>query len=725
MQPERIKGILILTAMWLFASCAGPASQTERQKPPTTQNSTAEHPLSYPETRRQDLVETLHGVEVADPYRWLEDVEDPEVVAWMDAQDDLTRRYLGGIDEREALVRRFKELYYIDSMSAPVRRGDRFFYTRRHADKEKRVYYWRAGLDGPENVLLDPNEMSQDGTLSIGFARPSWDGTRVAYSVKENNADEATLYVMDVETGAVSDIDVIDGIKYGVPSWTPEGDGFYYVYLPTDSSIPVAERPGWAEVRYHALGDDPADDPLIREKTGDPTIFTGVSLSRDGRFLFASNWHGWNASDIYYRDLEAGDEEFQPLIEGQDALYQVTAHEGMFYVLTNEGASRFRVFKVDPAKPDRAQWQEMIPELEDGSVIESMQFVGGRLAVVLTRDVFSGLKLYDLEGRLVRDIQLPGPGASFGMTGNPEDDTAYFSFQSPTTPLRIYETQISTGTTRVWAEVEVPVDPEPFEVEQVFYESKDGTRVPMYIVRRKDMPRDGSTPFILNGYGGFSVTMHPYFRASIYPWLEAGGGFAVANLRGGAEYGEAWHRDGMLDKKQNVFDDFIAAAEYLVDEGYTRPEKLGIRGGSNGGLLVGAAMAQRPDLFGAVVCAVPLLDMVRFHKFGSGKTWMREYGDPDKAEDFEYLYAYSPYHRLTEGEAYPPFLMLSADSDDRVDPMHARKFVAALQYASGSGEPVLLRLERNAGHGGADLVQSFVEADADTYAFLIKVLMRP
>jgi len=446
---QRFARIFILSIVALSWTTA--CGSTKQQAEQDTEKASKEPVLTYPETRRDAIVEKIHGVKVADPYRWLEDVEDKRVQAWMDAQDQVARGYLGDLPNRDELAERFAELYYVDSISAPNRRGENYFYSRRHADKEKRVYYWRKGEDGKENVLLDPNTLSDDGSISVGFVRPSWDGKKVAYSLKENNADEATLYVMETESGKVSDIDVIDGMKYGRPAWTPESDGFYYTYLPTDPSIPVAERPGYAEIRFHKLGEDPADDRLVREKTGDPKIFAGVDLSRDGKYLFYFNWHGWTASDIYYRDLSRGDEEFKPLVVGNEARYGVEVHDGHFYISTNEGAPRYRVFKVDAGNPARENWKEIIAEYEDRAVIEEVQITGGRLVVTLTRNVQSDIHVYDLEGTLLRDIELPGVGASFGMTGNPEDDTAYFSFQSPTMPLRIYKTSIESGTTSLWA----------------------------------------------------------------------------------------------------------------------------------------------------------------------------------------------------------------------------------------------------------------------------------
>ncbi len=678
--------------------------------------------LSYPETKRQDIVETLHGQSVADPYRWLEDVESEEVQTWMDAQDKLARNYLEDLEGREALQERFAELYYVDSVTAPRRRGENYFYSRRHADKEKRVHYWRKGKEGEEKVLLDPNTMSEDGSISIGFVVPSWDGKLVAYSVKENNADEATMRVMTVATGKVSEVDVIDGIKYGGPSWTPDSSGFYYTRLPVDPSIDVADRPGYANIRFHELGTDPAKDPVVREKTGDPTLFVGVDLSYDGRYLFYYQFKGWTATNIYVKDLEAKGDKWVTLVEGNPNQYSVIAWEDTFYIYTNEDAPRWKVMSLPAMESDLSKWKEVIPQPEEGSVLDDVDLIGGKLATRYLTDVKGDLRIWDLDGTLLRDLELPGVGAVGSMSGHPEDDEAYFSFQSFTVPPTIYETSVSSGKTDAFFTLDVPVDPSPYKVEQVFFESKDGTRVPMFVVTRKDIKMDGSTPFVLYGYGGFNVNLQPWFRSSIYPWLEAGGGYAVANLRGGGEYGEDWHKAGMLANKQNVFDDFIGAAEHLVEKGYTSSDRLGISGGSNGGLLVGAAMTQRPDLFRAVACSVPLLDMVRYHLFGSGKTWMTEYGNPEVAEDFAVLHAYSPYHRVTEKTSYPALLMLSADSDDRVDPMHARKFVAAVQHATVSDHPVLMRIERNAGHGGADLIKQYVSKDADLYAFFMNEL---
>lgn len=713
-----MKNLVISLSLALMAGCSSAPTSGDEQ-PTEGTNGAA---LSYPQTRRDPVQDELHGTTVSDPYRWLEDVESTEVQTWMDAQDSFTRAYLDDLDHRSRLEERFAELYYVDSVSAPSRRGSRYFYSRRHADKEKRVYYWKEGEEGEEQVLLDPNTLSEDGSTSVGFVKPSWDGELAAYTLKENNADESTLYVMDVATGETSETDVIPGAKYAWPSWKPDSTGFYYTKLPVDESIPTADRPGYAHIRYHEIGTDPAADPVIREKTGDPTIFVGADVSYDGRYLFYYKYKGWTATDVYVKDLESPEDEWVTLVEGEPFQYEVIAWEDTFYIFTNQDAPRWKLMATPAMKTDRNAWETRIPQPDQGSVISDVRLVGGLFAARYLTDVKGDLRLWGQDGTLVRDMELPGVGAVSGVTGHPEDDSVYYSFQSFTVPPSIYETSVSTGKTDLFFTVDVPVDPSPYKVEQVFFESKDGTKVPMFVVTRKEIELDGSTPLLLYGYGGFNVTLQPYFRSSIYPWLEAGGAYAVPNLRGGGEYGEDWHKAGMLGQKQNVFDDFIAAAEYLVDEGYTSPDRLAIYGGSNGGLLVGAVMTQRPELFRAVVCSVPLLDMVRFHLFGSGKTWVTEYGDPENPDDFGYLHAYSPYHRVEEGTEYPALLMLSADSDDRVDPMHARKFTAAVQHATTSDHPVLLRIERNAGHGGADLIKQYVAKDADLYTFLMKEL---
>ncbi|AKQ68070.1 Prolyl endopeptidase [Myxococcus hansupus] len=713
---------LLVPALMSLAACASQKEAAREELPAAASAAPVpeESPrMSHPATRAEQIVDTLHGVQVADPYRWLEDEKAPEVQAWMKTQDAHAREQLGKFPGREALHKRFTELFYTDSISTPSRRAGRFFYSRTHKDKEKSILYWRQGESGPEKVLLDPNTWSKDGTVSLGTWSVSWDGKKVAFAQKPNAADEAVLHVIDVDSGEWSKVDVIEGGKYASPKWTPDNKGFYYEWLPTDSSIKVDERPGYTTIRYHTLGTEPAKDAVVHERTGDPTTFLQSDLSRDGKYLFVYILRGWSENDVYWK--RPGEKDFRLLVKGVGAKYEVQAWKDRFYVLTDEGAPRQRVFEVDPAKTARASWKEIVAE-DAVAALQSAHIVGGHLALEYLKDATTEVRVATLKGKPVRTVQLPGVGAASNLVGLEDLDDAYFVFTSFTTPRQIYKTSVSTGKSELWAKVDLPMNPEQYKVDQVFYTSKDGTKVPMFVVHRKDLALDGNAPTLLYGYGGFNVSMEPTFRASILPWLDAGGVYAVANLRGGGEYGKAWHDAGRLDKKQNVFDDFHAAAEHLVQAKYTQPKKLAIYGGSNGGLLVGAAMTQRPELYGAVVCGVPLLDMVRYHLFGSGRTWIPEYGTADKAADFKTLYAYSPYHHVKADVRYPALLMMAADHDDRVDPMHARKFVAAVQNATGNQAPALLRIEANAGHGGADQVAKSIDSSVDLYSFLFHAL---
>jgi prolyl oligopeptidase len=673
--------------------------------------------LPYPAARRVDQVDDLHGVKVTDAYRWLEDGKSDEVKNWVNAEDALARSVLAKLPERDAMAARFKELFYIESEGTPRHYGNRLFYSRRDAGKEKAAIYWREGRAGSEKVLLDPNQWSADGSASLGVWNLSWDGKKVAYSVKANNSDESTLYVMDVATGKKSDVDVIEGSRYASPSWTASGDGFYYTWLPPKDSVPTADRPGFQEVRFHRLGADPTKDRIVHERTGDPKTFLEPSLSKNGRWLVLSTQHGWSRNDVHFMDLRAAKPAWQALAVGQDARYDVEVDGDRFFVKSNDGAPKYRVLRADVLHPARDKWVEVVAERKDAT-LESFGIVGHRIALGYLKDVVSQAEIRDEDGKLVRTLDTPGLGALGGASGNADDDLLYYQFQSFTYPTEIFETSVRTGKTTTFYKLKVPVEVSKYAVEQIFATSKDGTRIPFFVVHAKDLVKDGKNPTMLYAYGGFQVANPPYFATSIFPWLEHGGVWVLANLRGGSEYGESWHRHGMGREKQNVFDDYFAVAEELVKEGFTSPGKLAALGASNGGLLVGAALTQRPDLFRVALCGVPLLDMVRYHLFGSGKTWIEEYGSADDADDFKALYAYSPYHHVTQGTKYPATLVLSADSDDRVDPMHARKFAAELQWAS-SGGPVLLRVEKHSGHGGADLVKANVEKLADEYAFAL------
>ncbi len=676
----------------------------------------------WPSTKRQDIVDTMFGKKIADPYRWLEDEKAPDVVAWMTVQDDYARAELAKLPKRDAIAARLKEVFYYDAVSAPHHAGGRFFYTRKFANKEKSIVFWKQGETGKEQVLLDPNTMSTDGTTGLGGWWPSYDGKYVAYAIKEHNADETTHYVMEVATGKKLS-DKIEGTKYSGASWSPDNKGFYYTYVPPISDkITVADRPGFAEVKYHLLGEDPRTDTLVHESTQNAETFIGGGISRDGHWLFVSVQHGWNSTDVYFKDTRKKGATWQTLIAGTDASYDVTAWKDVFYVNTNEGAPRSRIMRVDPAKPARANWKELVPQNE--ATLEGFGIVGGAMALTYLRNAANEVEVRDLNGKLIRNVALPPLGTSSGISGEPDEDTGYFSYTSFTEPQVIYKTSIKTGKVDEWARIKLPIDTSKFETEQVFYPSKDGTKISMFLVRKKGTAKNKANPTILYGYGGFNVSLTPSFASSRAVWLENGGMIAIPNLRGGGEYGEDWHRAGMKLNKQNVFDDFIFAAKFLIAEGWTSSDHLAIQGGSNGGLLVGATMAQAPELFKAVVCQVPLLDMIRFHMFGSGKTWVPEYGSAENEKEFAAIYEYSPYRRaVDEGpRKYPALLMASADHDDRVDPMHARKLAAQIQFAQVGPAPVLLRIERNSGHGGADNVKQAVEQTADVWAFLLSQL---
>lgn len=715
----------------LVASCgAPPPSTTPAPPPPPPAPATADPApatftptLPYPPSRRADTVDTLHGVAVSDPYRWLEDAASDEVRGWMRAQAEFAKERLVALPERAALVTRFRELFDIERVGAPRKRKNRYFWSQKDVGKEKDAILWREGKKGTPAVLLDPNTWSADGSVSLGSWSVSHDGRYVAYQVKKNNSDEATLEILEIKTKKKL-AEQIPGAKYTWrAAWNQKSDGFYYVQVPpVGGAVTVADRPGLAEVKFHRLGTPVEKDPVVREATRNPKTFQTIDASLDGRFLLSSVRHGWVKTEVYFQDLRAKKPEWKTLVSGPPHLYNVLAHAGRFYVLTDEGAPNYRIFSVDPATPELASWKEVVPERKDVT-IDDFDVLGGKLVLTTIRDVVKNLEIYELDGKPGPEVKLPEPG-SVAVVGNEHEDEAYFMFTSFARAPEIHELSIKSGKSSLVYATKVPVDSAAVLTEQLFATSKDGARIPFFVLRPKKVALDGKAPLWLTGYGGFSVSITPGFTSGAYPWLERGGIHVIANLRGGGEYGETWHQAGVRHNKQKVFDDFIAVAEELLRKRYTSSDRLVIQGGSNGGLLVGAAMVQRPELFRAVICAVPLLDMVRYHLFGSGKTWIEEYGTADDPADFRTLFAYSPYHHVKPGTPYPSVLLLSADSDDRVDPMHARKFAALLQNAS-TGGPVLLRIELNAGHGGADKIQSLVEQRADSMAFALSEIAKP
>jgi prolyl oligopeptidase len=668
-----------------------------------------------PDTRTETVVETLHGVNVSDPYRWLENGEASEVSRWTEAQNAWTGATLDALPNRARIQERLSKLLSIGTVNAPDPHGRLYFYERREGQQNQPVLYVRDGLQGRDRVLIDPNALAQDGLIALDWWYVSHDGKRLAYGLSDNGDEKSMLYVMDVATGKNLP-DLIPFTTSASVAWLPDANAFYYTRYPARGTVPKGEEEYHRTVFLHRLGEHPDKDKKIYEPQN-LADWTSVDLSRDGRWLLVSVYPSFDRNDLYLRDLSKPDGEFVSVIKGQKALYNTAIIDGRMYVRTTEGAARGRVFVVDPEHPARANWREIIPE--SPATLESIAVINKHVFAKYLDQASSRIKVLTQEGRALRDIRLPALGTTGDIKGAPDGDEAFFSFSSFAHPPAIYRYDLRTGATVEWARVAAPsVDARSVELAQVWYPSRDGTRVSMFLVHRKGIKLDGDNPTLLYGYGGFNVAETPEFNRNVYYWLERGGVYAVANLRGGSEYGEEWHKAGMLAHKQNVFDDFIAAAEFLIKDKITRPERLAIRGGSNGGLLVAAALTQRPELFRAVICQVPLTDMLRYDRFLIAKLWVPEYGSAEDPEQFKYLYAYSPYHHVQKGTKYPAVLITTAARDSRVDPLHARKFAAALQAANASAHPVLLHIETKAGHGiGKPLTKQIAEA-TDMWSFI-------
>lgn len=658
----------------------------------------------------------LHGVEVHDPYRWLEDGNSNEVQRWMSEQDSLARAELAKIPLLEPLKARLESIAHQEESWAPVPRGRRLFYQRRDIDRQRPVVYWRDG-NGPEHVLLDPDAWAADRSLSLGDWWPSWDGKKVAYQEMHRNSDAARLRIIDVATGKISDVDVIEGGEWPILAWTPSSDAFYYQWIPTDPTV-RATRYSLAEGRLHRVGDDPVHDVVVRKlvpgQTGCPLV-----LDSQGRWLVSIVTRGWARSDVYFEDLREPHPRWRTLVAGRDGEFWVEAHRGMFYVSSTDGAPRGEVFAVDPRHPSRADWERLVPERPDAT-LRGLAVVGNRLVIDYFKDVVVHREIHALDGTLVRAVP-PRIGTLGWLQGTPDGGDAYYAFESYDQPPEIRRVSMRDGTESVWRKHEVDADFSQLVVEQVFYRSKDGTRIPMFIFHRKDVKRDGSAPLLLWGYGASNVVPLPNFSPLIIPWVERGGVYAYGSLRGGGEYGEEWHRAGSGRNKQNTFDDYIAGAEYLIHEGWTSADRLAARGASWGGLLVTAALTQRPDLFRAVLAVVPQTDMIRFPLTGLGRAQIAEFGDPANPDDFRALFAYSPYHHVVPGTRYPAVLIRAAEDDERVDPLHARKFAAALQAAS-TGGPVLMRVDWGTGHKGTGIATDEAENRAEEYAFALDAM---
>ncbi len=677
-------------------------------------------PLDYPPARRGDVVDDYHGTPVADPYRWLEDADSAETQAWVAAQNALTRRLLDAVPAREAIRRRLTELWDFPKTGAPVRRGPWRFFTHNDGLQNQAVLYRQADDRAPE-PLLDPNTLSPDGTAALTSWWPSRDGALLAYALSEQGSDWQTIAVRDVAAG--QDLpDVIPWCKFTSVAWHPDGRGFYYNRFPEPGSVPPEEQYRHSRVYWHRLGSDPAADEPIYARPDAPDLILLPVASEDGRFLFFYQYRGTDAENrIHYQRLDVASPPV-PWLDDADALYEVVATAGdVVYVHTNLGAPKGRIVSADLSQGDAKAWREVVPEGED--VISLVQAAGNHLVVARLRDARHVLQVIALDGTPRGQIPLPAMGSVLEMRGQLAQDVLTFAFTAFLFPTTVYRYDVPTGRLEIIARPEIRFDTDAFETHQVFATSADGTRVPVFVTHRKGLVPDGSHPTILYGYGGFTVNQLPQFWVSRTVWLEQGGVFAVAVIRGGNEYGEAWHRAGTLANKQNVFDDFIAAAEHLIAAGYTAPRRLAIHGGSNGGLLVAACMVQRPDLFGAVLCAVPVIDMLRYHRHTIGRYWVGEYGNAEEdPAHFAFLYRYSPLHNITPGRLYPPVLITTAESDDRVVPAHARKFAAALQGAGDGRRPALLRAETRAGHGLGKPTAKLIDEQVDLYAFLWRAL---
>jgi prolyl oligopeptidase len=655
----------------------------------------------------------LHGVEIADPYRWLEDQQSPETRAWIDAQNKYTQALLDSWPGRAALKQRLTELIKVETIDVPLEWNGRYFFKRRAADQDQGVLYMRVGAEGKDEVLVDPNPLSPDKNISVGFEDVSKDGTLVAYSLRHGGEDETTVHLL--EAGTRTELpDRMPKRLYFSFAIKPDKSGFYYSWA--DAGNP--------RVSYHAMGSDPAQDREIFGKGYGPDKIIGCGLSEDGRYLILHVVYGSAAdrTEIYFQDLQ-NNGPIRPLVNDIPAKFFGEIGGDHVFLHTNWQAPKGRILKADLGNPARENWREIVAESD--APIDSLSLAGGKLFVKYTRNASSQMKEYDAGGAHVRDIDLPMIGSTDTVSGHWTSKEAFYEFTSFPIPRRIYRYDTDTGQQSVWAETHVPIHGENFEVKQVWSTSKDKTRVPMFLMYRKGTKLDGNNPTLLTGYGGFNISETPYFSPSIALWAEQGGIFAEPNLRGGGEFGEAWHHAGMLEKKQNVFDDFIAAAEWLVDNHYTQPAKLAILGGSNGGLLVGAALTQRPDLFRVVLCAYPLLDMLRYQNFMEAKYWVSEYGSADNPEQFKYLYAYSPYHHVRPGTKYPAVLFVTGDGDTRVAPLHARKMAALLQADTGSDRPVLLRYDTEAGHSQGVSVTKTIDERTDLLTFLYWQLGAP
>lgn len=717
--PSAVLNLFLVSAVALaMPSCATSGAAREQA---------SSQAISYPATRKVEQVDDYHGTKVADPYRWLEnDVRvDAEVAAWVAEQNKVTDAFLGTIPERGAIRARLEKLFDYPRYSAPSKQGSRYVFTKNDGLQNQAVVYIQDSLGGEARVLLDPNTWSKDGTVALAGMAFSDSGNLLAFAQSEAGSDWARWRVMDVATGTILP-DEIRWTKFGGASWSKDEKGFFYSRFPEPKPGEEFQSVNLNnEIRYHRLGTPQGEDALVFSRPEHPTWGFGAGVSEDGRYLVIAVYEGTDPKNLLFiRDL--GDPAAKPreIVGAFANEWSVIGNDGTtFYATTDFDAPRRRVVSFD-VREGLKSLRELVPQRTE--VLEGAGMVGDFIFAQYLKDVRPLVRMLRTDGTLAREVELPGIGAAGGFGGRRRDRETFYSFASYNQPPTIYRLDLATGKSTEFRRTEIDFDPSRYEVEQVFYTSKDGTRVPMFITHRKGAPRDGSQPTLLYGYGGFNASMTPWFSPVFASWLELGGTLAVANLRGGGEYGREWHEAGKKLRKQNVFDDFIAAAEYLVAEKWTSPSRLAIQGGSNGGLLIGAVMTQRPELFGAALPAVGVMDMLRFQRFTAGRYWTDDYGSSDNPEEFKALYAYSPYHRLTPGTKYPPTMVTTADTDDRVVPGHSFKFAARLQECHAGDAPVLIRIETAAGHGAGKPVSKAIDETADMWAFLVKVLkMKP
>jgi prolyl oligopeptidase len=678
-------------------------------------------PNNYPPARKSDQVDDYHGVKVADPYRWLEDLDSEETRNWVEAENKLSFGYLAAIPERNALKERLTKLWNYEKYGIPFKEGNRYFYTRNSGLQNQAVLYTVTSLDAQPQMVLDPNTLSADGTVALSGLQVSPDGKFIAYSLSASGSDWQEWKVRDVETS--KDLsDHLKWVKFSGASWTRDGKGFFYSRYDEPKGDTLKSTNYFQKVYFHKLGTLQTEDVLVYERPDQKDWLFGGTVTDDGNYLIITVFQGTDVkSRVYYKDLKAKDTPVVKLLDGFDAAYNFVANEGSrFWFQTDLQAPRGKLIEIDTAKPARSNWKVVVPEGKE--TLQGTSFVNNKFVLNYLKDAYTQVKIYDVNGKLVNEVGFPEIGSAAGFGGKATDKETFYAFTSFTTPTTIYRYDMTTGKSTIFRQPKVDFNPADYETKQVFYKSKDGTKVPMFITHKKGLKLDGDNPTFLYGYGGFNISLTPAFSVGNLVWMELGGVYAQPNLRGGGEYGEDWHQAGMKLKKQNVFDDFITAAQWLIDNKYTSAPKLAIGGGSNGGLLVGAALTQRPDLFGAALPAVGVMDMLRFQTFTIGWAWVSDYGSSDNPEEFKALYAYSPLHNIKPGTSYPPTMITTADHDDRVWPGHSFKFAAALQAAQAGDAPILIRIETKAGHGAGKPTSKLIEETADRWAFLVKTL---